>query len=224
MSNKLPDDYYFKVPNIQNSQWAGFIAADGCVRKGNRGITIAVTPKDVDILNNLSEDIRLHSKVNYIIYQDKRSGKYYDRNYIDLSNKYKPDLMLNFNISERKSLTLLPPNITDDNLVKAYIIGLMNGDGHIGTYKKRYIFQLTGTYEICSWVREFYRKMCNDVSPAKQIYKRGNIYTFSIEDRKAIGFVDKLLGLNCYYMPRKWSLDNIPSKTKKYLDDVIRAS
>lgn len=42
------NDNYFRTPNLENSYWAGFIAADGCVYKGHTGCgeqrVVDVTP------------------------------------------------------------------------------------------------------------------------------------------------------------------------------------
>jgi hypothetical protein len=56
---------YFDNINMKNSYWAGFIAADGSIRKDNKTLEISLNFKDKDILDNFKYDIKYGGEIKY---------------------------------------------------------------------------------------------------------------------------------------------------------------
>ena len=164
------DDNFFSTPNKLNCYWAGFIAADGNIeerkhRKSNR-LSITLSEKDHEHLKRFKNDIGYEGTIKK--YKSKRTiikGKKYDRKptvSIRLtSQKLIDDLKKNFNIIPRKTFILEPPNITDLDLIFCYIIGYIDGDGHI-TKRKRdgsLIVGALGTEELMLWIRRSFNEI-----------------------------------------------------------------
>lgn len=76
------------------------------------------------------------------------------------------DLKTNFNIIPAKSLILDPPNINweDKDLIDAYIIGLIDGDGSIGfstsvRTQPHFFISLIGTSQVLSFVKRRFEEI-----------------------------------------------------------------
>jgi hypothetical protein len=120
------DENFFSVPNILNSYWAGFIAADGCIRGyHDHYLSLGLSKKDISHLEKFKRDLRLSNKIT--IY-DKHNSCITGLS----SNKICDDLKNNFNITPRKSKTLKPPNIKNKTNILSFIAGYIDGDGSVG--------------------------------------------------------------------------------------------
>lgn len=142
------NDNFFEIPNLLNSYWAGFLAADGNISRDYCTLTIGLSAKDRIVLENFIRD----TDSNYKIKNYKSNGC----DCVGLaitSAKICQDLKNNFNITDRKSLTLIHPNLTTD-LSDSFIVGYIDGDGTIGLYnskkQKSLSLSLLGTTDMCS--------------------------------------------------------------------------
>ena len=126
------NDCFFETPNIVNCYYAGFIAADGCIRKykgkfvETYSLSFGLSIKDKDFLIKFLNTINYEGTIRY--YENK------GRKYVGVeikSNKICEDLRNNFNITERKTHTLCPPSLFGKNLIDAFICGYIDGDGSV---------------------------------------------------------------------------------------------
>jgi hypothetical protein len=189
---------FFSEPNILNSYWAGFIAADGCISTVN--LLIDIHLRDIEHLEQLKTDLNYTGNVTV---SKRNSAKLQVRD-----KKIVEDLKKNFNITERKTHTLQPPMIEEIDYIKAFIIGYIDGDGCIGYYKprsktepKKPYLVITSNIFICAWISNIISEHTNIQG---KIYQEDNIfrlrYTCSNADK-----VLKWLAEDQYrFLERKW--------------------
>ncbi len=205
---ETPEAYY----------WIGFIMADGCISEGyKKGLSLNLT---------LSRQDEKHFKkiCNYlgviIRYRNHKNGKKYPT--LDIAD----DLVINdikrkFDIHLRK--TYNPPNkltIKNDDLFTAFLIGFIDGDGHI---RKNVNCLVVGCHYswknlLNEWFERLY-KITNVIGTHRNIkipkvrkhkvpYKGKDrffayIQTKNIEILKYLK--DKAIQLKIPYLKRKWN-------------------
>lgn len=190
--------FFSRITDV-SAYWAGFIAADGNVRK-NR-LTIGLAPLDAEHLRQFRRDIEYNGPLS----EDSK------RIVITICcQEIVDDLRRNFSIVERKSLILRPPEGLRERHVKAFIRGLIDGDGSIYVRKPENYPRiiLYGTRAICRWVRVW----CDRWVP-KTHYRRAretpirnnSIWAYKVGARRAEALASLLLRVNGPKLLRKWS-------------------
>lgn len=141
------NDDFFKILNVNNCYWGGFLAGDGCLQKNNNVIKIGVNIRDVEILDNLQKDIMYDGH-----YWFNKSDNTYR---LDITSKIiRQDLCQHFNITPCKSLTLESPNIDDIHQKIAFIVGFIDANGSIGYINNyRPNLQIYGTENVLVWIK-----------------------------------------------------------------------
>ena len=131
------------------------------------------------------------------------------------SQKISDDLYKNFNITPRKSLTLLPPNLSDTNLIDAFICGYIDGDGCICMCKNNVrniqdslVISTVGTQEIVSWIKERFSQILGKEFGSINKYhnSKKNTYSYSTGQSKGAREIFKhFYNLNVPKLKRKWT-------------------
>jgi hypothetical protein len=204
---------YFNVPSYNNSYWAGFIAADGCVRKRTRNrwsLTMQLARKDRLALEELKRQLSYDGPILDKIRIPKEGDliKTVRENSILSFNSYNivGDLDRFWNITPCKSLTLEPPSDEIiDGLAIAYIIGLLDGDGYIN-YSQMKVGWL-GTETLLLWVKRTLEDVLNISIPANVLKGQSNIYRFTISGSMARLVRSVLLDIPLdFRLNRKWQI------------------
>jgi hypothetical protein len=191
---------FFSHPNILNSYWAGFIAADGNVKR-NR-LQIKLSSKDAEHLERFRLDISYTGSV-------KRFEKVA---YLGINcKKMVNDLLKNFNIVERKSLVLKPPTLLSGVKVKAFIRGLIDGNGSI-TFKRtgKHIYPriiIYGTRAICRWIRERFDKWSLPTNYRRAVERKikgEQLHAYAVSGSRAEKIGEVLLRVDVPELSRKW--------------------
>ena len=147
------DEQYFAAPELENSYWAGFIAADGCI------VTPSVGQKQLQISLNYLDAAHLESLKDAI-----GAGMVRQYNYGDslraarltiVSDLLCETLEKNFKITPRKSLTLNPPDLSG-NLAYSFIAGYIDGDGCYTRSGNRPTITIRGTFALLAWIADVY--------------------------------------------------------------------
>jgi hypothetical protein len=190
---------YFSEVTLENSYWAGFIAADGCITKNY--VKIMIAQKDLKILEQFKKDIQYTGPI-YISKKRKRCSLEFR------SSSIIKDLKTKWNIVEKKSLILEPPKVKLSKVnFLAYVKGYIDGDGSIYVEKNtKYLrISIIGTLELLTWIKEKINIKCSNI----QKYK--NIYKFRYSGKKAESLYEKLDSLKTFKLLRKWkfSLDKL---------------
>lgn len=163
----------------------------------------------------------------YLLKQFKNCIKYNGKIYFSKNKKYNTtycnitisskriieDLYDNFNITSKKSLTLKPPEIERDDLILSFIVGLIDGDGSVGSYfykkqnKEYFIITLCGTREITNWVLSQINKIIPFEKKRKKIpigTKKGkNTWLINISGQQALSFIERVNSSTIPYS-KKW--------------------
>jgi hypothetical protein len=156
---------YFSVVCSENSYWAGFLAADGNISRNNKSLAFGLKTSDIKTI----EEFKLALSSESIIknHVKKLNGKtYYFSDIFITSKKLCEDLTKNFNITNKKSLTLMPPKI-NDCFLDYYIKGYIDGDGSICEYtrKKNSLTEIRismlGTLEVLTCIKNRFLKILN---------------------------------------------------------------
>lgn len=192
---------FFKNPNKENSYWAGFISGDGCIKPAKDGrkskLEFYLSSKDDLHLKRFSERLGLNRNTN--------KGSI-SRLSIS-SNILVKDLENNFNITKKKTFTIKPPNILGRELIKSYIVGIIDADGWITRRKKTNVL----TFGICSaskdliiWLKENIETICK-IHSKRKINKRDNTYSIYYSHKQAEKILSVLNKVNVPKLERKWS-------------------
>src|SRR5690606_13170770 len=106
---------YFATPNTTNSYWAGFIAADGCVGGRGNSISIVLSKQDQEHLEKFKVSAQLPQPITNFSKKSPRSESNYEySSLVVVCEEWARDLLTNFNITSKKSLTLEPPPLKED--------------------------------------------------------------------------------------------------------------
>lgn len=202
---------YFSKPTICNSYWAGFIAADGCLTRQG-ALRVALSIKDREHLEQLKSDLGFSGPIRDGLTTTSAGREVACSYLVAWSKNMLSDLRRNFNLTERKTLTLLPPSRLPESLAEAFIVGLIDGDGSIHTfdYGRRPTLRLdvTGTLPVVSWVGDRFQRWCGAENrlPRIQEHYGGTLYSLRLQGRKAERVADRLLKVDVPKLNRKWSI------------------
>jgi hypothetical protein len=202
---------YFSEPTIRNSYWAGFIAADGCLTSKG-ALRIALSTKDREHLEWLKSELNFSGPIRDGLTTSPRGREVAYSCLTVWSKDMLLDLRRNFNLVERKTLTLLPPYRLSGPLAEAFIVGLIDGDGSIHTfnYTRRTTLRLDvmGTLPVVTWVGERFRRWCGAESRLPRIREHhgGTLHSLRVQGRNAERVADRLLMVDVPRLHRKWSI------------------
>lgn len=188
--------------SLQSSYWAGFIAADGCIYPPEHKLSIELSNRDCNHLQRFVDDIGWDGAVRY---RDRTSGRMC-RVQIGSSRKYIQDLQEIYNITRAKTYTLKPPDLDTDHKY-AYLVGLIDGDGCIGTTKgnPRYpeLTIVTASLELASWLNTELNLIADRTG--NSIYTVGKTHFVKYSGCYARIIILKLKEINVSKLERKWN-------------------
>lgn len=117
---------FFYVPTPLSAYYAGFIAADGCIRDDGT-VNIKISSKDRDWLQVMADHLKPGFKVKT---RARRRGNPCCDMHLSPKGTIARDLYRWYNITPRKSNTLQPPhNLLDPVIIRCFIAGYLDGDG-----------------------------------------------------------------------------------------------
>jgi len=200
---------YFSQIDKFNSYWAGFIAADGHIKKDSSCLSIKLSSLDIEHLNQFKKDIETNSPI-FI-----KKGKSFDKDVefceINLYSRFiVKDIYRNFKIENNKTFSITFPNFNNDMDSKlSFICGLIDGDGSISITGNKISITILGTFDILENVKSIMGSII-DVSNIN-ITKKSKIYSFcitsSINDNESRikKLYSKIKELNIPLLERKWT-------------------
>lgn len=218
------DTTFFHEPNIQNCYWAGYIAADGSLKK-KAGLSLSCAVSDRELIDNFVLQTKTTNPINIIPIGEKEiCGNICiceDQARVDMwcQWQWKKDFAKYWNITARKSLTLQPPQIQDLSLIYAYIIGYFDGDGWISRNKEKrktgIKYELgvgfcAGDPSILEWIKHQLMVLCPNESWDESIFKcKGSTYKISWDGPKGISIHKSLREVVDipWKLKRKWEVD-----------------
>jgi len=157
----------FKEYNINSAYWAGFLAADGSIRKKG-GVRLALQKRDIGHLKKFGEfinynKIKLYSNTPEIVFGSKEIEK---------------DLDFNFNIINNKVYILNPPSQINKNFISHFIRGYLDGDGCI--HKTKCKISFAGTYMMLCWIKENIKLFVEEAKNPSVLPQKQSKYTYTL--------------------------------------------
>lgn len=201
------DINFFKEYNPASCYWAGFIMADGCIRSERSTLEIGLHNKDRDHLVKFLTAIN-KEYIHIVEYEDVSK--------ISISGKwFCDDLLTNFNITPRKSLTVAFPTDLPVEFYNHFIRGYFDGDGCI-TRSSCTLISILGTHSFLDTVRHIFfetlyikLKSKNLITPIHK--NEGNVYSIHYSGKNAFKILDWL------YADSEKSI-RLDRKYKRYID------
>lgn len=173
---------FSEIKTEEDAYWLGFITADGCI-VNNRILQIKLAEKDKKHLEKFAKYLNLKEEEITQIIKNEFGGSYKKNNpvcCIKICSKDIVNNLLDKGIFPRKSGKEIPYICENKILEKAYIRGLLDGDGYLR--ETQYGLGLVGSYEICKYVYNFINNNIADISNNK-IHEHGIIWRLSLSGR-----------------------------------------
>jgi hypothetical protein len=213
-TKRVQDVSVFETYTPESCYWAGFLAADGCVKQ--YGLSMELGMVDRGHL----EKFRAFLKSNADIRKRRKKSfnKISEFAAISIYCKYLADVLIDrFNIVPAKSLILEPPDLSND-MRRHFIRGLVDGDGSIGWHKYNRSLRISfgcGSEHVVEWVKAGIENGVPE-SGNPSISQRGDGNLFSVEfsgGKQAIAI-------------GKWLYENIPEelyleRKKRLFDELV---
>jgi hypothetical protein len=197
---------FFSTPNELNSYWAGFIAADGNVKSDCSCLSIKLSIKDIVHLKKFKKDIKSDGLIR--VFNQVSFGKTVKCCELSIySQQIIEDLKKVFNITSKKTFSLMPPYIIKYSYKISYICGIIDGDGSICCVKNKnnklnYRIVILGNENIILWTKSTIseRIAINN----NTIGKKKKIYFLQINGKNCINFFNFVSSIKLPLLKRKW--------------------
>lgn len=197
-----------KIETEEDAYWLGFITADGCIIDG-KWLQIQLAEKDKEHLIKFGKYMGLNKDEISEIIKDGFGGAYTRDNPVNNMKICSIEIIDNLKdkgITPRKSEKEKPYICQTKDLELAYIRGLIDGDGYIGSTQKR--MGIVGSYDICEYVQNYINENIKDISN-NHIREHGTIYKLEINGAEQTPIILKALYENAnIYLDRKYQLYN----------------
>lgn len=195
---------FFRDVNPLTAYFAGFLAADGCVyvNHGAARLVVSLQARDLGHLEKLRTAISYGGPIK-VLHQNGRS---YVTMVVAGVSEMLDDLRRNFNITPRKTYSLRPPTSLDEVNALAFIMGLIDGDGHVSV-KRGLAIGLTGTRAMLEWVKYWFDRVVPPKKGEHRVgdYKNRRAAWYHVTGKRARLIAKRLLQLEVPYMERKWN-------------------
>jgi hypothetical protein len=199
----------------------GFIVADGCIQKSGYKLTIGV--KDKDVLPKFKKAIDSGSPISSINKYDKRTGKIYDIEFLQVNSKEFCQYIRNHGVDENKSKSFKFP-IIEEKYYSHFVRGMFDGDGNITIINNRYRINLLSTSECLIFIENYLKTI--EITTQEIYYtKYANLCSVSIQ-KDAFKFLEWIYkdSIESNRLNRKYEkfIKNIDSfqKTKRIIKNV----
>jgi hypothetical protein len=211
------NEHFFETLSPESCYWAGFLAADGNVF-GN-SVKLELQIRDRHHLERFALDTGFEGNIDNITrtfssgIMGHRStlNKTYTYSRMRVSSKrWVNDLDVNFNITEKKSLTLKAPDIANLEHSLSYIIGYIDGDGCISFNKNSqkgcWYLSVMGTYDTLSFIKQTLDDLFPYENNNKQasVIKKGKIYIYAVGGERIKRTLSYLKLIEVPKLQRKW--------------------
>lgn len=192
---------FFNIQNEKLAYFWGFFLGDGSVSDNNgvNRIKIAVNKKDISILENFCQWLMIDLS-NIKTY--KNYSEFYLRDKL-----FNCQLMKKWGAVNNKTYNPILPTIKNKKILKNFLIGLIDADGHI-LYggNKGGQFQLVGNKKIMKWFIESIQKLGYSGKIIHRCYKSKVWSRVCIYNKRDVISLAKILEVNkCdFLLHRKW--------------------
>ena len=189
------DESVFSIFTPESCYWAGFLAADGSIKKNNKTVYLKLKSDDEGHLRKFCKFLKRDE--NIYRYESRLKGRnnvYYSSVVYFNSQKIVNDLFNNFNITQNKTFTLRPPEKIPPILINHFIRGFMDGDGSVMLKDKIFkLHMVSGSKNFMEWILNNIRKNSDAVnSKLSSRIMKSTIYELNFSALKAKNILDWL--------------------------------
>lgn len=197
-----------EIKTEEDAYWLGFITADGYVCETQPKIVLTLGEIDYTHLEKFAKYMG-YTPEEIAVLIKKRYGRAYTHDNVVYSltvcGKQIVQNLVDKNVVQGKSGKEVPYICSSKKLQKAYIRGLIDGDGYIGSTEFR--MGLVGSLKITNFVRDFIDNELNWNDKSSHIYKHGKIYKYEISGRlKTTQILHLLYDDASIFLDRKYNL------------------
>jgi hypothetical protein len=199
---------FFQEMTPLTAYWAGFIYADGCVRKIGKisQLEVGLTECDKNHLMKLCDALQLgHKHINFRKGRKNKNGSTSKPTCrIKIAKKgIEHDLSV-WGIVENKTYDFHAP-IFPQKLLKHFLRGVIDGDGYISTKKYKERIRITGNKEFLNWLSIHINETGYIGSINRTEWYEGNVWgKLVINGKNQIKQLTQHI-LHTPYMNRKWN-------------------
>lgn len=191
-----------EIKTEADAYWLGFLLADGYVNKKKYSLTLKLGNQD---------KMHLEKFKAYMKDTDENSIKHdfggtYDHNndvwYVNYNSKQLIENLEKYNIVGRKSTKEIPIEFKLDYFKRAYVRGLIDGDGCIRDKKFSYV----GSKETCEYMKKYFGQWVNYKNGCNYVrIKQGKLYTFELVQKDRIKVLKHIYKNASVYLDRKFN-------------------
>jgi len=146
--------FFSEINNEKKAYWLGFLYADsssGCY-DGQYVLKVDLSDKDQTHLVRLAKDLSSTYPV-HLFSQVTSYGKAKVARLAITSHQMVTDLW-SHGCHPNKTHDLNPPNIDDEELIRHFIRGFVDGDGSVAISGKTFRLKVVGTHAMMSWLKQ----------------------------------------------------------------------
>jgi hypothetical protein len=177
---------FFATLTAESAYWAGFLAADGCLHPKRRTVQVILNVRDRSHLEQFARSLGYTGRITDYHVRNKfvPRGAVHSRICLCHAQDMLDDLRRNFNLTERKSLTLVPPTLSLQ-FAREFIRGLYDGDGSVYRQRRRTLgISLRGTAAVLEWVKSVFDTAIPTAKPVPVRISSGYPY-YSVLGKRA---------------------------------------
>lgn len=222
------ENYFENIDTESKAYWLGFLYADGSIyqnknRPNPTNFELSLKPSD-------TEHIKMFAKeINYDLTKVKRFG---DRTRLCISSLVFCKHLINKGCTQRKSLTLEFPTFLREDLIRHFIRGYFDGDGHISNPLKTCLgIVILGTTSFLSDILKYYNKtFSKDINNIVKSKKDTKCFQFGLYGQNARDFLNWIYQDNMISLERKqyrYIIHNVRSNNRighisRNTDEIIQ--
>jgi transposase len=203
------DEHYFdEIDNHRKAYYLGLMCADGTVSKKNNRVQIALQERDKYVVEELKKDLRTDYKISLLPYS-KKNPKWSDQVCLTLTNTAVHDALVSHGVVPNKSQTLEFPINLKEEYYSSFILGYMDGDGHITDHPKDRRCNLVSTEKFCLSVAKIIKDKLDINSSIMLCHRKDNVPTrvLSIAGKNQVKkFLDWIYSESDIYLERKHNI------------------
>lgn len=166
---------FSEIQTEEDAYWLGFLLADGYISTDRNLVQIKLGEKDIEHLKKF---------LKYLDYSDidkhikKGAGGAYTKDNVCVVVKVNGEQivqnLVNYGLFQAKSGKEIPYKCSSVELEKAYIRGIIDGDGYLRTTEDG--FGVVGSYEVVNYIKEYiHTNICDmsnvNITPHGEIFK-----------------------------------------------------
>jgi hypothetical protein len=225
------NENFFKEETEKSFYWAGFIAADGCVKKRKQrnnfryDLSIGLAQIDIHHLEKFKSHIQSEHKIGTrTVDETARGYGVCHKCEISMTSKMLFDDLAFFNVTPKKSMTHeFPQHLRDHLLIHHFLRGYFDGDGSVymnkGNNVPQLAFNAVGTYDFLENFRQLISANCDIDRDNKVPRKRANIFCLEYSGNILCPKI-----YNYLYRDATVYLDRKFEKIRPYLSDEVISS